>query len=144
MTTVTFGGVAATSVNVVSDISLTCVSPAGTGGTTVDVVVTNDNGAATLTNSYTYYPLPTLSSVSPTTGSSAGGESVTLTGTGFSDNFAGTNTVTFDGNAATNVNVVSDTSITCDTPAGVSCGAVDVVVSNDNGVATLSSAFTYI
>ena len=140
---VTFGGLPATGVVVLSDVSLTCVTPSGAAGGTVDVTVTNDNGSATLTSAYTYHPLPTLTAVSPPTGSSLGGTSATLTGSGFQDFGRGTNTVTFGGVAATNVVVVDDTSLTCDVPAGVPSAIVDVVVSNANGTATLAGGFTY-
>ena len=51
---------------------------------------------------------------SPNSGPTAGGTAVTITGT----NFAAGATVTFGGTAATNVVVVSSTSITATTPAG--------------------------
>ncbi len=51
-------------------------------------------------------PLPTVTSVSPSSGSTAGGTAVTITGT----NFVAGATVTFGGAAATNVVVVSSTS----------------------------------
>jgi len=50
---VTFDGVSATSIVTVNDTTITCVTPAGSG--TVDVVVTNNFGAVTLTNGFTYY-----------------------------------------------------------------------------------------
>ncbi len=78
----------------------------------------------------------------PSSGTSLGATSVTLTGTGFLNNGAGTNTVTFDGAAAINVVVVNDTTITCDTPAGTPGASVDVVVTNDNGTATLTGGYT--
>jgi hypothetical protein len=84
-------------------------------------------------------PAPTVTSITPTTGSQAGGTAVTITGTGF---LAGA-TVKFGGTLATNVSVVSATSITATTPAHAP-GAVDVVVTNsDNKSATLAQAFTY-
>jgi hypothetical protein len=52
-TTLTFGGVAATSVVVVSPDLLTCVTPAHADGA-VSVVVTTDSGATTATGLYTY------------------------------------------------------------------------------------------
>jgi len=83
---------------------------------------------------------PTLTSVSPNSGSTAGGTSVTISGTNFSSGA----TVRFDTTAATNVNVVSSTSITANTPSHAA-GPVNVVVTNANGQsATLTSAFTYI
>jgi hypothetical protein len=81
---------------------------------------------------------PTVSSISPNTGSSNGGTSVTIKGT----NFASGSTVTFGGTAASNVTVVSSTSITAATPAHAA-GAVNVVVSDSNGSGTLTNGFTY-
>ena len=52
-TAVSFGGVAATSVVVVSDSSITCVTGAHAAGA-VNVVVTNPRGNVTVTNGYTY------------------------------------------------------------------------------------------
>ena len=140
---ITFGGAAATSVVVVDDTTLTCETPVGTPGASVDVALTNANGSVTLGAAYDYHPTPTLTGLSPTAGTSLGGTSVTLTGTGFEDHDAGTNTVTFDGAGATSVVVVNDTTITCETPAGTSGASVDVLVSNVNGEVTLASAFTY-
>lgn len=50
---VTFGGVAATSVNLVNPTTVTGVTPANAAGA-VDVVITTTVGGATLTNGYTY------------------------------------------------------------------------------------------
>ena len=52
-TSVTVGGVAATSVVVVSSTSVTAVTPAGTAGAK-NVVVTTPNGSATATNAFIY------------------------------------------------------------------------------------------
>lgn len=52
-TSVTFGGVAATSVNVVDSSTATAVTPAHAVGA-VDVTITTPNGSATLPNGYTY------------------------------------------------------------------------------------------
>ena len=66
--------------------------------------------------------------VSPNSGTAAGGTAVTITGT----NFAAGATVTFGATAATNVVVVSGTTITATTPAG-SAGAVTVTVTSATG-----------
>lgn len=66
---------------------------------------------------------PTVTSISPSNGSTAGGTAVTITGT----NFAAGATVTFGTAAATNVVIVSSTTITATTPVG-SAGAVTVAV----------------
>ena len=52
-TGVTFGGTAATSVNVVNSTTVTAVTPAHAAGA-VDVVITTPSGSATATNGYTY------------------------------------------------------------------------------------------
>jgi|GEM_PF-1096396 len=134
--TVTFGGVAATNVVLVDDATITCDTPAGTAGTSVDVVVTNSNGVATIPSGFTYHDLPTVTGVVPASGTSLGGTSVTISGTGFLDFGAGANSVTFDGVAATNVVVVDDVTITCDTPAGVPGALALVDVTNANGSAS--------
>ncbi len=84
-------------------------------------------------------PAPTVSSIAPTSGSTAGGTSITITGTGF---LAGA-TVKFGGVAATNVTLNSSTSLSATTPAHAA-GTVDVLVTNSDGkAATLSQAFTF-
>lgn len=62
--TVTFGGVAATSVVTVDEQTITCVTPAGTPGAKVDVVVTNTNGEGRLALGFLYAtPAPPTSDV---------------------------------------------------------------------------------
>jgi glucose/arabinose dehydrogenase len=138
--TVTMGGTAATNVVVVSSTSITAKTAAHAAGA-VNVVVTNtDTQGGTLTNGYTYTnPAPTVTSISPTSGPAAGATAVTITGT----NFLTGATVTLGGNAATNVVVVSSTSITAKTAAHAA-GAVNVVVTNtDTQSGTLTNGYSY-
>lgn len=75
----------------------------------------------------------TATSLSPTVVSSAGGTTVTITGTGF----AGTTTaVLFGGVPGTSFNVASGTSITVVTPARATGSAVPVTVVDSTGNAT--------
>ena len=84
-------------------------------------------------------PLPTLSSVSPASGPTAGGTVLTLTGTQFVTGA----TVSVGGVSATSVTVNSSTSITATAPVHAA-GAVSVVVTNpDGGSATINNAYTY-
>jgi formylglycine-generating enzyme required for sulfatase activity len=83
-------------------------------------------------------PAPTVSSVSPTSGSTSGGTAITITGT----NLTGASSVTVGGVAATSVVVVSPSSITAVTPAGAA-GAKIVAVTTAGGTATLTNGFTY-
>ena len=83
-------------------------------------------------------PLPTVTSVAPPTGPTAGGTAVTITGT----NFVAPATVTIGGSAAVSVVVVDATTITCVTPAGPA-GPAAVAVTTPNGMGTLAGGFTY-
>lgn len=136
-TSVTFDGLAATGVTFISSTSITADTPAHAPGT-IDVAVSNANGSSTLVGAFTYDNAPSVTSVAPANGTPLGGDSVTITGTGFTADA----TVTFDGLAATAVTFVSATSLTATTPAHPS-GAVDVVVTNLNGSGTLAGGFTY-
>lgn len=83
---VTFGGTAATGITVVSDTQITATTPAGTG--VVDVVVTTSGGSDTLEDAFTYQaaaPAPTITTIDPQLGPEAGGTTVTVNGTGFSE-----------------------------------------------------------
>jgi len=139
--TVTFGGIAASLVSVLSASSLTCLTPVHAAGA-VDVVVTNpDQQVGTLPGGFTYVaaPAPTIVSISPNSGPSSGGTAVTISGA----NFVSGVTVTFGGAAATGVTVVSANSITASTPAHAA-GAVDVAVTNpDNQSGLLPAGYTY-
>src|SRR6266567_1657042 len=73
-------------------------------------------------------PAPALTSMSPASGSSSGGTSVTLSGA----NFAIGATVTFGTAAAANVVVVNSNTLTATSPAHAN-GAVSVTVTNPDG-----------
>jgi len=135
---VLFSSTPAMSVNVTSSSSISVVTPAHGAGA-VTVTVTNpDSQSATSTFTYTAPPLA-VTDVSPTTGSIAGGTQITITGVSFQNGA----TVTVGGTAATNINVVSNTTITATTP-GHAAGSADVVVMVGSTTATKSAAFTYV
>jgi hypothetical protein len=79
---------------------------------------------------------PTISSVSPSTGSPAGGTTITITGT----EFAHVREVTI-GAASVPFTVTSETSITATAPAGSAGASVPLAVTTAAG--TASSAFSY-
>jgi uncharacterized repeat protein (TIGR02543 family) len=80
---------------------------------------------------------PTITSVSPTSGSTAGG-AVTISGAGF------TGTHVFFGGSAGTITSVNPTTIETQAPPGVAGATVAVVVVNtDGGTAVLDGAFTY-
>jgi len=82
---------------------------------------------------------PVVSGLDQTSGPAAGGTTVTISGTGFTDATG----VSFGSTAATSFKVVGDKKITAVSPAG--SGMVDVRVTTSNGTSQTSSAdqFTY-
>ena len=139
--TVSIGGVSAT-VGTITSTSIAVTTPAGSAGAKNIVVTNTDSQTATGVGLFTYIapnPAPTITSVSPTSGATAGGTSITITGTGF---LAGA-TVTIGGISAT-VDVITATSITATTPAG-SAGAKNIVVTNtDSQSATGTGLYAYV
>src|SRR5262249_10247799 len=126
---------------VVDGGTITATTPAHAAGA-VNVTVTNtDTQSGTLTNGFTYVAeAPSVLSVTPVSGTTAGGTLVTINGTGF---VAGA-TVNIGGAAATGVTVVSGAKITATTPAHAA-GAVNVTVTNlDTQSGTLTNGFTYV
>lgn len=94
----------------------------------------------TVTADMTTSAAPTIASIAPSTGSNAGGGTLTITGTGFQTGA----TVTVGGIACGNPNVTA-TQITCTIPAkATTCGSADVVVTNpDTQTVTNSTGFAY-
>ncbi len=136
--TVRFGGVSATSVTVNSETLIVATTPAGSPGAVTVTIQNTDGQAANLGGGYTYqHPAPTLGNIAPAGGTSAGGTTITLTGTGFR---AGA-TVNVGGIAsATSVNA---TTITAVTPPGL-VGASAVTVTNTDGQSsTIAGGYTY-
>ena len=86
-----------------------------------------------------FTPAPTVTAISPASGLTSGGTTITLNGT----HFFGASSVTVGGVAATSVNVVSASVLTAVTPAGSIGSAVSVSVTTPGGTGTLNSAFSY-
>jgi hypothetical protein len=112
--------------------------PEGPG--TLDVTVTNPNGtsATSTADQFTYVtpgPAPAITAVSPNAGTTAGGTSVSITGTGLS----GASAVEFGTVAASSFRVNSDTSITAVSPSEAA-GTVDITTTNPNGTSATSTA----
>ncbi|MEW2487530.1 IPT/TIG domain-containing protein [Streptomyces sp. NPDC048411] len=123
-TAVLFGTRSATAVTNVSPTQVTAVSPSGNGA--VGVTVTTVGGTSNPIPFF-YVGAPFKQSISPNSGSTAGGETVTLTGTGLST----ASSVSFGANTAVPT-VVSDSRITVVAPAGAA-GAVGVSVTTAGG-----------
>ena len=86
-------------------------------------------------------PPPTVSSVSPSAGPTGGANTVTITGT----NFTNATAVSFGSTAATSFTVNSDTQISAVVPSGTA-GPVDVTVTTPSGPSATGTAdhYTYV
>ena len=143
------GGTGLTSSEITADAASGTIvidgTPTAAGSASFMVNVT-DSAGAKLTQSYTIVvnnvvvvQPPVVTAITPTSGGTAGGTTVTITGTGFTD----ATDVDFGDVAATDFVVNSDTSISAMSPEGT--GTVDVTVTTANGTSATSSAdqFTY-
>jgi len=113
---------------------------------TVDVTVANATHTSarvaadrfTFTSGSTKPPAPTVTGVSPASGNSLGGDTVTITGTGFT----GATSVSVGGNSAPSFTVTDDTHLTATTPFGTA-GVADVTVFGPGGASAVTSADHY-
>jgi hypothetical protein len=133
-TAVRFGTRLATSVVNVTPTSVTAVSPSGIGA--VGVTLTTPGGTSNPIPFY-YVGAPFKQSLSPTFGSTAGGETITINGTGLST----ATSVAFGANSAVPT-VVSDSQLTVAAPAGAA-GSVGVSVTTAGGTNN-GLSYTYV
>ncbi|KAJ5762930.1 hypothetical protein N7533_001611 [Penicillium manginii] len=138
-TAVSFGIINAKSFAVLSDTQVAAVAPTGAAGSTT-VSVTNSLGTSgTLPYTYTTLNVPQTTSITPSTGPTAGGNSTSISGSGFT--YA--TSVAFGANLAS-FTVLSDTSITATVPAGPSGGGdAAVIVSGPGGSSPSGPTYTY-
>ena len=141
-TVMTFDGLPALAVNVLSATTIKAITPPHSSGT-VNVRISNRNGEAVLADGFTYFSggngeAPLLASLSPNSGSLRGGTVVTL----FGANFTPETVVTF-GTQKSLVTFINAHTLRVTTPAANASGLVDVMTSNGNQTAKLAAAFTY-
>ncbi|MGY5134115.1 IPT/TIG domain-containing protein [Streptomyces nigrescens] len=133
-TAVRFGTKTAT-ITANTPTSVTVTSPSGSG--TVPVTVTTPGGTSNPLQFF-YVGAPFKSTLSPVTGVTAGGNTVTINGTGLSTATA----VNFGANAATPT-VVNDGQLTVTVPAGAAPGPVGVSVTTAGGTNN-GLSYTYV
>jgi hypothetical protein len=146
----------ASQVTYTSSTSLTVVAPSVTSGTTYFVTVTTPTGNSPMgaKDVFTYSLVaPTIASMNPTTGSIAGGTSVTLMGTGFVTNSVVQFVQESGGTAVSggavlagnNVDVLSSTMMTVVSPGVVTGTTYFIIVKTPSGTTPTSThdVFTY-
>jgi hypothetical protein len=141
-TAVNFGSNPATAFTVVSDTSITAVSPPVNSGAAANVTVTTPGGTSTTTAADVFTYGPTVSGLGPSAGPVAGGTLVTITGAGFTSPAM----VNFGPNPAKDVTFVNATTLMALSPMAASIGTVPVTVTTPNGTSSPSAAgsFTYV
>ncbi|HEX4444227.1 MAG TPA: SdrD B-like domain-containing protein [Galbitalea sp.] len=132
-TTVLFGSTAATILSVTPTL-ITVVAPAGSGVVDVSVIAGGQTSATSAVDRYTYLDRPVITGVLFPAGGTAGGEFVTITGTGFT----GATALTFGAMPVTDWGVSNATTITAVAPPGL--GVVDVIVTTPGGSSAISVA----
>jgi phosphodiesterase/alkaline phosphatase D-like protein len=144
-TAVTFGETETTDITHDSADSLTVISPPGVGQ--VDVIVTTPSGESKISSADHFtYGAPAITGLSPSSGSTAGGSEVTVTGSGFEPGTSGTKFV-FGTAAGTLIECPTSTTCTVISPpahrgkAGVV--AVRATVNGKKSAATSADAFEY-
>ena len=139
-TQVLFGAVPATSFTILSDTQIAAVAPAEAAASHNVYVVTSGGTSAAVSGDVFTFKIPTITAIAPSSGSTAGGTAVTITGTGFT----GATQVLFGTVPATSLTVISDTQITAIAPAE-SAASHNVFVVTPSGTSGAVSAdlFTY-
>jgi len=135
-TAVRFGSVSATSFSIVSDTRISTVAPAGSG--TVQITVTGPGGTSNGVP-YSYAIAPVVSGLSPSQGPLSGGNTVNVSGTGFT----GVTAVRFGSTPAVSFTVVSPTRLTAVAPAGTA-GPVGVTVTTSGGTSSGGPVYFYV
>nr|WP_316654850.1 IPT/TIG domain-containing protein [uncultured Gellertiella sp.] len=141
LSTVTFDGVAGTSLNILNDNQITITTPKSLAGAgPVDVTARDvNNQSATIVSGFTYVAPPIIISINATGVSTNGGDTVTLTGA----NLDAVTSVTFDGVAGKSLAHQGTTGLTVTTPAHPA-GAVPVAVTSPGGALWIPDGFTYL
>jgi hypothetical protein len=119
------GGQNCSNVNVISTSLATCLVPAAMTEGWADLVAFKSGIQGQVNGKYQYVVPPSASSVSPSSGSTAGGETLRISGTRFSANTS----VSIGGRACTQISLISSTQIECISPEGTR-GVATLAVSN--------------
>lgn len=137
-TQVNFGTTPALSFTVTNDTSITAIAPPGSG--TVTITVTGPSGTGPgVPYTYNPAPLPAINSLTPASGPVAGGNTVTITGTGLNT----VNAVSFGSVPATSFVILSPTAINATAPPGTGPGPVNLTVTSGTFVSP-PVTYTYI
>ncbi|MBK8667548.1 MAG: IPT/TIG domain-containing protein [Burkholderiales bacterium] len=127
-----------------SDSYYSCTTGARAAGNSLSVEVTTPSGTNAPNTLYTYAdvaptPAPTVAAISPAEGPSAGGQAVTISGSGFT----GATAVTIGGSACVPLTVISDSAISCSTTPHAAGGPFSVDVTTPEGTNEPNALYIY-
>ncbi|MBQ0986922.1 IPT/TIG domain-containing protein, partial [Streptomyces sp. F63] len=137
---VVIAGEEAASFTVNSPTSITAVTSPGTAGASGPVTVTTASGSGSSAASFTYVAAPAVTGFVPTSGTTAGGTVVSITGTDFTD----VQSVSIGGVPVASFTVNSPTSITAVTAPGALGASGPVTVTTLYGTGSSTAVFTYV
>ncbi|MBK7864544.1 MAG: IPT/TIG domain-containing protein [Archangiaceae bacterium] len=137
-TTLKFGMNNVIDYTIIDDQTIELRAPPGTVGAQT-VRITNPNGTFLCNSCFTYFDELALSQASPKEGPLRGGGTVTLEGSGFTED----SEVLIGGQASPQVTFVSSNRLTVVVPRGLVADLVDVTVYNKNGVGNLRRYYRY-
>ncbi|HUB35212.1 MAG TPA: IPT/TIG domain-containing protein [Solirubrobacteraceae bacterium] len=126
-------------VHVLSETEITATTPASEAGG-YEVVVADGNGTSSAGPTYTYTEPVTVTSLEPGSGERAGGNEVTIHGSGFAPGAS----VSFGGSPGTEVDVSSSTTLTALAPSGTGTVNVRVTVGGETSPETFSDRYSYV
>jgi hypothetical protein len=117
-------------------------------GITADYLIEIDTYQTTVLlttiSNLTTIPIPEVTTVSPDTGSIIGGTLITIEGSGFMVNGSVVvNAVKIGANDCLEVDIASNTKLTCITPPHLTEGPANITVSTWGGISELENGFTY-
>jgi hypothetical protein len=141
VSSVVFGSVRGSGVKVLSSTVLQVTTPKHAASAVIVKVATSHGTSGTVRAArFVFVSPPTVTAIAPTSGSAAGGRTVTVHGS----NFTRVTKVTFGALAGSKVHVSSSTSLTVVAPKH-GAGVVDVRVASSYGTSTATSTdrFTY-
>jgi hypothetical protein len=142
---VMIGGRVAPLVATIDDATLEVVIPPADQPGDAEIVVFNDSRNASATGVFRYSTPPAITSISPDQVLfSSTSTTLTVTGTGFLEEGAGTPQVLIDGQPTDEVDVTSDTSLTLTAPPGAALASPDLTIINARGSAFARRAFRYL
>ena len=133
------------SFSVVSD-TVVRFTTAATAAGIVDIGVVTVGGADTLSSAIEFTTsalVPVIGAIAPTSGTTAGGTTITVTGQYFSGSYSDSVSAAINGISGSSIVLIDDSTLTFVSPPGAAATGLDVTIATGGGLGTLAGAFSY-